>query len=137
MKFVCLVVAIISASVFANAQQAQPLTELAGTAIDQAGAIIPSVRILLSSAKGKKYEVTTTDDGSFQLKVPAGTYLVEAEYTRNKAWEPFRIEKYEVATTKRMTLDICLRVSQRFTDTHGTPVTTEERSANRKHRASP
>lgn len=59
--------------------------------------------------------------------IPAGTYLVEAEYTRHKAWEPFRVEKYEVAATKRMTIDICLRIDQKFTEIHGTPVTSEKK----------
>jgi hypothetical protein len=136
MKFVYLIIAIISTAIFASAQQAQPLTELAGTAIDQAGASIPSVRIVLSNIKGTKYEVMTSDDGSFRLKVPAGTYLVEAEYIPNKVWEPFRIEKYEVAANKRMTLDICLRVDQEFIKTHATPVTSEKRSSHRKTRAS-
>jgi hypothetical protein len=67
MKFVYLIISIISTAIFASAQQAQPLTELAGTAIDQAGASIPSVRIVLSNIKGTKYEVMTSDDGSFRL----------------------------------------------------------------------
>lgn len=136
MKFVGLVLAIISSAIFVNAQQAEPLTQVVGSAIDQAGASIQSVRIVLSNTKGAKYEVMTSDDGSFELKVPAGTYLLEAAYTRHKAWEPFRIEKYEVATTKRMTLDICLRLDQKFIKLYGTPVTSEKRSANRKTRAS-
>lgn len=127
MRFVYLVITLIGAAVIANAQPAQTLTEITGTAIDQAGAVIPAVKVVLSNAKGKKYEALTNENGAFRLKVPAGTYLIEAEYTLHKAWEPFLIEKYEVAAAKRMTFDICLRVDEKFTEIHGTPVPSEKK----------
>ncbi len=46
-------------AVFANAQQPQHLTELAGTVSDQAGAVIFDVQIIFTDSKGKKYETRT------------------------------------------------------------------------------
>jgi len=123
MRLTFLLIAIFVATSFVAAQDVPPFTELKGTAIDQAGATISDVRIVLTNPKGKKYEVATSDDGSFLLKVPADTYLVEATYQRNNAWEPFRIEKYEVAATKLMTLDICLRIDEKVVEQIGTKIT--------------
>lgn len=125
MKLFLLLITFAALAAFATAQSPQPLTELTGTVSDQAGAVIVDVQIILTDSKGKKYETRTSDAGSFSLKVVAGTYLIEAEYTRHKAWEPFRVEKYEVAATKRMTFDFCLRIDDKFTEIHGTPVPSE------------
>lgn len=123
--FLLITCAVLAVSV--NAQSPQPLTELNGTVFDQAGAVIVDVQISLTDSEGKKYETRTRDDGSYTLKVAKGTYRIEGQYTLHEAWEPFRVEKYEVAPTKRMTLDFCLRVDDRFTDIHGTPVPSEKK----------
>jgi len=127
MKVIFLLVTFFVLAAFMSAQQFQPLTELTGTVFDQAGAVIADVQITLSDVNGKKYAIRTNDDGLFSLKVPAGKYQVEAEYTRHKAWEPFRVENYEVAAAKRMTLDLCLRIDEKFTELHGSPVQSEKK----------
>ncbi len=127
MKLLCLLIISAAIAVVANAQAVQHLTELTGTVSDQAGAVIADVQITLTDSKGKKYEARTTSNDSFSLKVPAGTYLIEADYTRHKAWEAFRVERYEIAATKRMTFDFCLRIDERFTEIHGTPVPSEKK----------
>jgi hypothetical protein len=127
MKLFLLLITCAALAAFASAQSPQPLTELTGTVSDQAGAVIVDVQVILTDSKGKKYETRTRDDGSYSLKVAAGPYLIEAEYTQHKAWEAFKVEKYEVAATKRMTFDICLRIDEKFTEIHGTPVTSEKK----------
>lgn len=107
----------------ANAQTPDASTELNGTVIDQLGAAIPATRLVLTNAGGKKFEALTGAEGDFRIQVPAGTYLLEVEYTKHGAWNKFKIEKYEVAATRQMKLDVCLSVNEEWTKKHGTTVT--------------
>jgi hypothetical protein len=105
-----------------NGQKKQLLTELGGSVIDQAGASISSTRIVLTNTQGKRFETVSNDEGLYIIRLPAGTYTIEPEFTNPLAWEQFKVEKYEKAATKRMTLDISLRISEEFIKEKGTPV---------------
>jgi hypothetical protein len=122
MKILQILILVLGIFVVANAQKWQSLTELEGKVIDQGGAIIPLAKIVLTNSKGKKFASITDEDGEYLLRIPAGTYTVEAEYTEYRAWEKFKVEKYEIAPTRKMMLDICLRVDEEFIKTHGTQV---------------
>ena len=109
----------------ANAQEKQSLTEFQGTVVDQAGGVIPLTRIVLTDRRGKRFEAVTNEEGVYQIRVPSGTYAVEAEYTQHRAWKRFKIEEYEIASMKKMTFDISLRVDDAFTEKHGTQLTSD------------
>lgn len=106
----------------ASGQVAKAPTELKGTVIDQLGALIPDTRIVLTETGGKKFETMTGEEGEFKIRVPAGTYLLEAEYSKHKAWEKFKIDRYEIAATRQMLLDICLKIDETLTKPHIQPI---------------
>jgi hypothetical protein len=111
--------------VVGNAQEKEYFTQLEGTVIDQMGAVIPSTKIVLIGSKGKKFETITNENGTYLIRIPSGTYTIEAEYTQHQAWRKFKIEAYEIAETKKMRLDVCLRIDEEFTRKHGHTLTSE------------
>ena len=123
MKILQILVLMFGIFIVANGQEKESLTELQGIVVDQAGGVIPSTRIVLTNSKGRKFEAFTNEEGMYLIRVPSGTYSIEAEYTKHRAWKKFKIEEYEIASTKKMTFDISLRIDEAFTERNGTTYT--------------
>jgi hypothetical protein len=98
----------------ASAQEKEHFTRLEGTVIDHAGSVIPSVKIVLTNDSGRKFKGITNGSGEYLIFAPPGTYTIETEYTEYQPWEMIKIGKYEIASTKKMTLDLSLRVDEKF-----------------------
>lgn len=105
-----------------KAENGPKLTILSGKVFDQAGAVIPETRVVLTNAEGEKLETYTNDDGIYTIDVEPGTFSIEFEYLKHKGWEKFKIEKYEIASIEKITLDVTLRVNREFYTT-GEPLT--------------
>ena len=135
MKILRILVLVFSLFAAGNAQDKEHLTKLEGTIIDQSGAGISSTKIILTNNAGKQFETVTNDDGMYLIKIPPGTYIIEAEYTKHHAWEKFRIEKYEIASTEKMTLDISLRINEEFTEKQSSPMTSQPVKEKKKSKA--
>ena len=118
MKIFQILVLIFGLTVFINAQK----ENLSGKVYDQAGAIISETRISLTNKEGKKFVTYTNDDGAYQVSIPSGIYLFEAEYPKHQGWKKFIIEKYEIASVVKMTLDIILPVNEEWTEKFGNKV---------------
>jgi hypothetical protein len=122
MKILQVLVLIVGLAVLANGQSEKKLTVLGGIVIDQMGAAIPETKIVLTNLKGYKFDTFSNEYGSYRLSVPSGTYSIEAEYTKHPGWEKFRVEKFEIAATTNVSLDITLRVNEKFTERVSEPI---------------
>ena len=130
MKVLQVLVLILCLAVFATAQRAS----LSGRIYDQAGAAISETKISLINKDGRSFGASANDDGFYQVDIPPGTYLLEAEYPKHQSWEKFRIEKYEIPANIRMTLDITLRLDEEFTIKHGDQIIGEPLKENKTKR---
>lgn len=84
--------------------------------------------------EGKRFNSFANEDGIYQINIPPGTYSIEAQYLGNQAWEKFKIEKYEIASDVKMTLDITLRLDEEFTKKYGNQIIGEPLKENKTKR---
>ncbi len=92
---------------------------LKGAVVDEGGAPIPDTKITFKQDNGQTYVAYSDPDGLYQMKIPAGTYSVEAQYTKHQAWKVFKLAKYSVRPTKSGPLNITLKTDPEFTRIHG------------------
>jgi len=97
-----------------KAENAEKQTTLSGRVFDQSGAIIPETKVVLTSAGGERFEIYTNEQGIYEIDVSPGTFSIEFEYLKHKGWEKFKIEKYEIPSIEKITLDVTLRVNKEF-----------------------
>ncbi len=78
------------------------------------------------------YKTITNENGIYLIHILSGTYTIEAEYTQHQAWEKFKIEKYEIASTRKMTLDISLKIDEEFIKKYGHEITSKPLKVKKK-----
>lgn len=122
MKCFQIFILIFAATFVGYSQDSKQNTILTGRVIDQEGGVVSATKITLVNDKGDKFEGLTGEEGFYSIYVPAGTYSVEAQHLKHKAWELFKIERYEIALTDKMTFDIVLRINKEFTKKYGSPI---------------
>lgn len=65
-----------------SAIQAQTTGSIAGTVIDQNGAVVPSATVVIKGASGQEFTASTSSNGTFSVPaVAAGTYTVTVSAT--------------------------------------------------------
>lgn len=79
--------------------------KLAGRVIDQNGAVIPNVKILVES-KTFEIKVTSDDDGNYAVELPAGSYRLSVDDPR---FHKFGKKNVRVESSRPTKLDIRLK----------------------------
>lgn len=122
MKVLQVLVLILGLFYVVDAQDGRQLTTLTGVVTDQAGAGIEDTKIILTNAKGYSFDAFTNEYGTYRISIPAGTYSINAEYTKHRGWEKFNVEKFEIASKEKINLDITLRIDEEFIKKFSSPV---------------
>ena len=86
--------------------QSQPvrMVRVSGIVTDNAGAFIPSVTIAFKAKKYEK-EIVTSDDGRYELDLPAGTYEVRGSF---QGCKDFRLKQWNAGPDASNTLNMSL-----------------------------
>lgn len=97
------------------------MVTVSGRVSDEAGAAIAGTRVSFEDVSGKVSSKLSNAEGKFQFSLTQGIYKVAARYEEHQAWEQFILNEYQV-TEGGKPLEIVLKVNERWTREHGSPI---------------
>ena len=91
-----------------------PSGKLAGLVLNAGEARVPAARVIIE-AKGFRREVTSDDEGNYEIELPAGKYKIHAE---RDEFYPSKKKSVRVNSNSTTKFDIILKVGRVVDDLH-------------------
>jgi hypothetical protein len=89
--------------------QAQTTGSIAGTVVDQSGAVVPNATVVIKGESGQEFTVTTNESGLYRVpSVPSGLYTVTV--TTTTGFKTFVTSNVKVDIGQPTTVDAALEV---------------------------
>lgn len=85
----------------------EELSTLKGIVKDQSGGVIPNTVVVLTDAKGNRFEKLTNENGHFAFEVKSGNYFLE--FIGTAGFKTKKYEKFELAKGYKY-LDVVLEI---------------------------
>jgi hypothetical protein len=108
-KFTSLLIVLVLTACGYIAVQAQTTGSIAGTVVDQNGAVVPNATVTVKGESGQEYTVTTADNGTYRISAVAnGLYTVTV--TTTAGFKTFITSNVKVDVGLPTTVDAALEV---------------------------
>lgn len=109
---ICFSIALLHVSSFAQSSESKrAVGKLKGVVVDKINeARIAKASIKITGRKVKR-KIVTDDEGTFQIKLPVGTYQITVQYTGFRIFNRKNVIVYKNATT---TVDVTLKIAPSY-----------------------